>query len=250
MATMTTDSDRLEAAHALVVSLLNEAHATEAALVTTLAAHISMTPGGSYRGLLEKHLDETRGHARAIERRLADIGGGAGLVPAAVGLVETVVGQVLALSKGPIDLLRGSSREEKLLKNARDECATEALEIAHYDALEAAAGAVGDDKTVRLARSHRADEERMLAALRREIPGLATATVGERADGAGGAAGARNGELPIAGYDRLNAGQVIKRLERLSGPELDAVERYERAHRNRSTVLRKVEERRRALGRA
>jgi hypothetical protein len=90
----------------------------------------------------------------------------------------------------------------------------------------------------------------MLAALRREIPGLATATVGERADGAGGAAGARNGELPIAGYDRLNAGQVIKRLERLSGSELDAVERYERAHRNRSTVLRKVEERRRALGRA
>jgi ferritin-like metal-binding protein YciE len=249
MTTMTPDSDQLEAAHAFVVSLLNEAHATEAALVTTLSAHISMTPSGSYRRLLEAHLDETRAHAQAIERRLGDIGGGPGLVPTAVGLVENVVGQVLSLSKGPIDLLRGSSREEKLLKNARDECATEALEIAHYDGLEAAAAAVGDDKTVRLARSHRADEERMLAGLRREIPGLATGTVGERAGAATGGASS-NGALPIANYERLNAGQVIKRLERLSGAELDAVERYERAHRNRSTVLRKVEERRSALGRA
>jgi hypothetical protein len=68
--------------------------------------------------------------------------------------------------------------------------------------------------------------------------------------GAADALRGRNGDLPIAGYDKLNAGQVIKRLPRLSQDELRAVERYERAHRNRSTVLRKVEERRRALGRA
>jgi ferritin-like metal-binding protein YciE len=266
MATMTTDSDQLEAARELVVQYLNEAHATETALVTTLQAHIAMTPRGAYRQLLEQHLDETRGHAEAIERRVADIGDGTGIVTTALGVVQTVVGQVLALSKGPIDVLRGASGEEKLLKNARDECATEALEIAHYDGIEAAALAVGDEKTARLAQRHRADEERMLAALRREIPQLATATVRERVGGeaiydpaatgaadnvrdlAGRARG--DGELPIAGYDRLNAAQVVKRLERLSQQELEAVERYERSHRNRSTVLRKVDQLRARSGRA
>jgi ferritin-like metal-binding protein YciE len=249
----TDDSAQLEAARALVVQYLHEAHATETALVTTLTAHIAMTPRGAYRTLLERHLRETQGHARAVEDRLEDIGDGTGVVEHAVGLVQTVVGQVLSLSKGPIDMLRGTTGEEKLLKNARDECATEALEIATYDSIEVAARAVGDEKTAELAVRHRADEERMLAGLREQIPALTTATVRERVGGEAvydpgttGAADAlrgRNGELPIAGYDRLNAGQVIKRLPRLSQEELRAVERYERAHRNRKTVLARIEER-------
>ena len=44
--------------------------------------------------------------------------------------------QTLALWKTPLDLLRGASGEEKELKNAKDACATEALEIATYTALE------------------------------------------------------------------------------------------------------------------
>ena len=66
---------------------------------------------------------------------------------AVVGVVETVVGQVLALGKTPFDLLRGSGGEEKVLKNAKDACATEALEIATYTALERLARSVGDDET-------------------------------------------------------------------------------------------------------
>jgi ferritin-like metal-binding protein YciE len=177
------DPDQLAAGRDLVVQYLNEAHATEQALVTTLQAHITMTPTGTYRRLLERHLGETRQQARAIERRLEELGGSSGLLSAAYGLVQTVVGQALALSKGPVDLLRGASGEEKLLKNAKDECATEALEIATYDALEATANAVGDDKTARLAARHREQEERMLADLRAEIPILADATVLARAGG-------------------------------------------------------------------
>jgi ferritin-like metal-binding protein YciE len=160
----------------LVVRYLNEAHATEGALVTTLTAHLSITPPGSYRKLLERHLAETREHAEAIERRLSELGATTSVIQAGTGLVQTAIGQVLALSKGPIDLLRGGSREEKLLKNAKDECATEALEIATYDALEALARAVGDDQTASLARRHRAQEERMLEGLRAELPGLTKAT--------------------------------------------------------------------------
>jgi ferritin-like metal-binding protein YciE len=178
----TNDTQR-QAAEALVIQYLNEAHATEEALVTTLRAHIAMTPKGSYRDLLERHLGETQQQARTIERRLEELGEGRSLVAAGVGLAQTVVGQVLALSKGPVDVLRGKSGEEKLLKNAKDECATEALEIATYDALHTLAEAVGDEKTARLAERHRGQEERMLDELRRHIPALTHATVLAQAGG-------------------------------------------------------------------
>src|SRR6185312_15938385 len=160
---------------ATVEQLLNEARATEQALITTLQAHLAITPPGPYRQLLDRHLTETRRHARAVGERLGDLHLGGGVVAAGTGLVRTIVGQTLALSKGPLDVLRGGDVDEKLLKNARDECATEALEIATYDALEALAQAQGDRETARLAARHRADEERMLADLRRLLPELARA---------------------------------------------------------------------------
>ena len=70
------------------------------------------------------------------------------------------------------DLLRGASGEEKLLKNAKDESATEALEIATYRALEHFARRTGDGKTARLAASIRKDEERMLAVLQERVTTL------------------------------------------------------------------------------
>ena len=94
------------------------------------------------------------------------------MVVAGVGVLQSLVGQALALGKGPFDLLRGASGEEKLLKNAKDESATEALEIATYRALEHFARRIGDKKTARLAASIRKDEERMLAVLQERVPTL------------------------------------------------------------------------------
>src|SRR3954471_20038777 len=175
------DAAQYQTARAMLIQYLNEAHATEQALVRTLQAHVALTPRGPYRDLLEHHLEETRGHAGAVERRLRDLGAGSSLVGATLGLAQSMLGQVLALSKGPLDVLRGHGGEEKLLKNAKDECATEALEIATYDALETLAREAGDSTTAALAARHRADEERMLAALRALIPGLTGATLTARA---------------------------------------------------------------------
>jgi hypothetical protein len=47
-------------------------------------------------------------------------------------------------------------------------------------------------------------------------------------------------ELPFAGYDRLNARQVIDELSGHSQIELEAVESYERSHQNREPVLDKL----------
>jgi len=173
MPTQTQDT----AATEKLLQYLNEAHATEHALSRTLEAHIAVTPRGSYRSGLEKHLGETRDHADRLERRMGELGASRNVIQMGIGVVESLVGQALALSKTPIDLVRGSGGEEKLLKNAKDECATEALEIATYDALEQLATRVGDEETAKLAASIRRDEERMLANLRKEIPKLTDAMV-------------------------------------------------------------------------
>lgn len=345
-----------------VVQYVNEARASELALASTLRAHIAMTPRGEYRSGLERHLGETKDHERRLQARLRELGTSRTPWQAGLGLAQSVTGQALVLAKGPLDLARGFSPEEKMLKNAKDECATEALEIATYDALEALARAVGDEETAALAASIRGDEERMLDTLRGQIPALTDAVVrselhgessydpattgaaetllraqgraGEAADearqaaadaagqarqaaadaaeqtrtaagksaeqmragadraaeqartgaaraaeqaraavrratdgdptpsgtppaaeqaraagdvtkaqaAASGAAGSES-DLPIEGYDSLNAGTVVARLSDLSPDDLAKVDAYERAHKARVGVLRVTESR-------
>ena len=163
-----------------ILQYLDEAHAHERALVSVLTSQIAMTPRGAYRSALETHLRETRDHAERVGRRRKALGGGTGPLGSVVGLAETIAGQALALTKTPLDLVRGSGGEEKVLKNAKDACATEALEIATYTALERLARVVGDTETADLAASIRADEEKMLERITRELPKLTDAVV--RAD--------------------------------------------------------------------
>ena len=160
-----------------LVQYLSEAHAAEQALLTTLQSQIAMTPAGSYRDGLESHVRETRDHARRVQRRLDELRQGSNPLQAGLGLVQTVVGHALALGKTPLDLVRGTGGEEKVLKNAKDACATEALEIATYTAIERLASSVGDKATAALAESIRADEQRMLERILREIPKLTEAVV-------------------------------------------------------------------------
>jgi ferritin-like metal-binding protein YciE len=161
----------------IVVHYLEEARAFERSLVTNLRAHLAMTPPGDYRERLARHLEETRDHARTIGRRLEALSAHTSLVAVGMGIAQTLTGQAIVLAKGPLDMVRGATVEEKLLRNAKDEVATEALEIALYEALEAVAHAVGDEDTAKLAARHRADEEKMLADLRTLIPDLARAFI-------------------------------------------------------------------------
>ena len=246
----------------LLLRQLEEAHATEQALVTNLRAHIAMTPRGSYRASLERHLSETPQHEQAVARRIREIGRDRGLLTAAYGAVTTAVGQALVLTKGPLDLARGGPRgEEKLLKNARDEVVTEALEIAIYDVIEALAKALGDNATARLAASHRADEEKMLGELREHMPRLAEAVAEARAGGSPSYDWTRTGaaetvkrtakttrrprvsktQPPTSGYDRLTASEVVGKLTDFTQSQLSDTVGYERAHRKRTTVIERAQ---------
>ncbi|MDQ3850394.1 MAG: DUF892 family protein [Actinomycetota bacterium] len=275
-----------------VVQYLNEAHASEVALVRVLQSQIAMTPRGSYRRVLENHLRETRDHAERLQSRLGDLGEGANPLQIINGAAESMIGQAMALAKMPLDLMRGGSGEEKVLKNAKDACASEALEIATYTALERLARAVGDEETAKLTASILAEEEQMLDRVMGEIPALADAVVGAevhdrpsydatqtgaadavrdasetvaetartassgakraarqarkvpgvaQAEGQVKGAVASEEDLPIKGYDELNAEQITAKLTSLSQIDLAKIDAYERKHQNRSTVLGRVE---------
>ena len=169
-----------------IVQYLNEAHGAELALVRQLQAQIAMTPKGHYRDGLETHLQQTRRHAERVEARLAELGqGNDPLLQAGLGALESLIGQALALTMTPLTLVRGSGGEEKVLKNAKDSCAAEALEIATYTALAQLARSAGDAKTERLAKSLLADEQRMLDRLLKEIPRLTDAVARAEFDGEG-----------------------------------------------------------------
>jgi hypothetical protein len=53
---------------------------------------------------------------------------------------------------------------------------------------------------------------------------------------------ASSARLPIPGYDALSASQVVERLIGLAPDELDAVHAYETSHRQRRTILGKIEQ--------
>ena len=160
-----------------VVQYLGEARATELGLVSVLRAQIAIAPRGSYRDALETHLRETREHAGRLRARLQELGERQDPMRMLIDATETVLSRTLALAKTPFDLVRGTGGEEKVLKNAKDAYATEALEIATYIALERLATASGDEQTAKLAASIRGDEERMLRRIERELPRLTDAVV-------------------------------------------------------------------------
>ena len=162
-----------------IVQYLNEAHASELALVRVLQSQIAMTP----RGTLPQRAGDAPGRDARPRRARADAAGRARRrrQPAAVPRRRRRDRRRRRRSRWPRRRsisLRGSGGEEKVLKNAKDACATEALEIATYTAIERLARSVGDEQTAKLAASIRADEEKMLERIMREIPKLTEAVVG------------------------------------------------------------------------
>ncbi|HEX4188249.1 MAG TPA: DUF892 family protein [Solirubrobacteraceae bacterium] len=168
-----------------VLQYLEEAHAAEVALARALRSQIAITPEGRYRHLLESHLRATRDHADRLERRMNELGHGQAPLKALVGAAESAAGQLLSIGRTPLDLLRGTGGEERVLSGAKDTAAIEALEIATYTAIERLARNVHDEETARLASSLAAEEQKMLDRVLREIPRLTDAVAAAEAGGSG-----------------------------------------------------------------
>jgi len=157
---------------AKLVQYLSEAFGKERELETALEAHIAMTTKAPYKKRLKQHLKETKSHAKLIQRRIKQLGGG-------TQTAQSVVGKVTAAAKGPLQAIRGSGEQEKMLKNAKTEYFNEHEEIATYLAIETLATKVGDKETARLAKGIRREEERMAKFLEGQIKSLTGAVVSE-----------------------------------------------------------------------
>jgi ferritin-like metal-binding protein YciE len=158
---------------AKLVQYLSEAYGKERELVAALEAHILMTTKAPYKKRLKQHLKETKGHAKALQRRIKQLGGG-------TQTLQAVVGTVAAAAKGPLHAVRGSGEQEKMLKNAKTQYFNEHEEIANYVAIEMLAQKVGDTETAKLAKAIRRDEERMAKYLETQIRSLTAAVVSEQ----------------------------------------------------------------------
>ncbi len=175
MASQTPERD------AVIVKYLNEAYGKERQLETALTAQIELAQRPALKKRLREHLHETKGHATALEQRIKGLGGkaevaqapGPEVATAAVAKVTEVANRAIAAAKGPMQALRGTGEADNELRNVRDCYWNEAEEIAHYDVIEAIADKLGDGETVKLARAHRRQEQRMQRYLDRLIPSLA-----------------------------------------------------------------------------
>jgi ferritin-like metal-binding protein YciE len=173
----------LSASKSKLIQYLNEAYATEKRLETALSAHIAMASQPRYKKRLKEHLSETKRHGREVKQRIKQLGGTAETVSApgpdaiadAAGTVLSGAQRAVALAQGSLHALRGTGEDEKQLKNAKSEYASESEEIATYTAIETLAEILKDRDTQRLARAIRRDEERMRTFLEREIPRLTKA---------------------------------------------------------------------------
>jgi ferritin-like metal-binding protein YciE len=157
---------------AKLVQYLSEAYGKERELETALQAHIAMTATGPYKKRLQQHLKETKAHAKQVERRIKQLGGGG-------QTLQTAIGKLTAAAKGPLHAIRGDGESEKMLKNAKTEYFNEHEEIATYLAIETLAERVSDAETAKLARAIRREEERMATFLQGQIKQLTGAVARE-----------------------------------------------------------------------
>jgi ferritin-like metal-binding protein YciE len=150
---------------AKLVQYLSEAYGKERELETALQTHIAMTLKSPYKKRLEQHLKETKAHAKQVERRIKQLGGGG-------QTLQSTVGKLTAAAKGPLHAIRGDGAAERMLKNAKTEYFNEHEEIATYLAIENLAERVRDSETAKLARTIRREEERMAKFLQGQIKAL------------------------------------------------------------------------------
>ncbi len=166
---------------AVLVKYLNEAYGKEQQLETALQAQIALAQRPQLKKGLQDHLKVTKAQSRGLKKRIKELGGSAETGPdlpgpdiasgaAAAGV--SAANKLIAAAKGPVQALRGTSPADNQLRNIRDCLWNEAEEIAHYNVIEAAAIALDDKVTAKLAKTYRAEEEKMQRLLQRQIAPL------------------------------------------------------------------------------
>ncbi|MFC9916424.1 hypothetical protein [Streptomyces sp. NPDC059862] len=185
----------------MLVPALREVREAKESLADRFKAHLTVTPPGEYREVLERRMGDARGHVYRIDERLATLQP-RGVVPTVLGNAWRLTEQAARL---PIDVAmsvpgvvfrgRATASEQQLLKNAEDEYAVTALALAVCRAAERIAQEAEDAASSELLSSIRRDDEEALEELANSVEqhaeaAVAAAETAETAEGpsAGGAA--------------------------------------------------------------
>src|SRR5947209_14669277 len=184
----------------VIIEQLREAQALEQSSLSLLEGHLRGAPPGEYRTAARRHLQETQRHAHQVGERLTSLGAMRNPIELALTLGEAIAGRVLGAALAPLGLLRSRSGPDVLLRQVQDEIASEAREVAAYEALERLATAAGDRATASLARTIRSGQEPHFETLRELVETLADRVAQERLGAR------REHEEPAAPAARASAG--------------------------------------------
>jgi hypothetical protein len=210
----------------LLVPALRDVRDAQAAVVDRFQAHIAVTPTGTYRRILERHVADAQDHVSSIDEHVEQLRPHDSLRDALDG-VRDFAGQATRVARLPFDVamavpvgaLRGWRRapERRLLKNAEDEYAITALAVATCRAGESIAREVDDAVGAELLGSIRRHDEELLQALGGSLAEHATAVAASN----GGRSAERVGSTGTtqavrAGWSRLRE-TVAGAIRRLPG---------------------------------
>jgi len=157
MAQQTTQNDDLRDK---LVKYIEDMYTLETQIIETLEKHASEAKAvPEFQTRINQHIEESKAQRDRMEQRLAAYNKKPSSVKGAMG---SMVGNVVGAVSG--------TRPDVLAMNARDEFATEHMEIAAYGLLLTTAVAYGDAETARACEQTLAEEQAMADWLQARIP--------------------------------------------------------------------------------
>ncbi|MDQ3655384.1 MAG: ferritin-like domain-containing protein [Chloroflexota bacterium] len=155
--------------HKLFVAWLNDAYASENAIVETLEKQVDAAADfPEIQSGIQRHLEASQGHAETVKGCLESLGESPSVVK--TGMAE-VGGKLQGMMQG--------MAQDKLVKAALQDYATEHMEIASYKALIVAADDLGHPEIAEKCRTILQDEEAMAAWLDQQLPMVVRATLSQ-----------------------------------------------------------------------
>jgi ferritin-like metal-binding protein YciE len=148
----------------VLIKWLNDAVGMEEGIIETLEEHAkdAREEGlGKVESMIEKHIQETKDQSERIQTCIEELGGE---VSGGKSKLSEIVGKVSGMMSEPA--------EDKVIKNALSEHATEHFEIASYMAIEEAARECGEDRIARVARDIIEEEIKTSEMIKENLPML------------------------------------------------------------------------------
>lgn len=143
-----------------LLAWLNDAYSMEQALIPVLENHAKDAKAfPAVQARIDDHAEETRGQLERLRQCIEQLGEKPSTVKSAMG---KVFGTLHAPGTGLYN--------DELVKNGLMDYATEAFEIACYEALIVTAAEAGEPGIVQLCRANLQEEERMAEWLRDQLP--------------------------------------------------------------------------------